>query len=169
MRTDGEGDSPPFVLTPSEYSLVAALVEAVIPPGGDPLSEPGGKEVGAHNYFDSRLCELPGEEREKVRRSLRALNDRATENFGRKFEHLTITEREAVLRSLLASPETRTDFFELRALCLEGFYSDYRDPWYGGKTAWQLTGFGGKRIDGVKKDWSFLRIYAARKSGGTTG
>lgn len=163
MSVKGEQDAPPYVLTPSEYSLVAALVEAVVPSGADPVSQPGAKEVGAHNYFDSRLYESTEVERESVRKRLFVLGDRALKAFGRRFDELTIQERGALLRSLLADPETRADFFELRALCLEGFYSDYRDPWYTGRTAWQLIGFGGKRIDGIEKDWSFLRVYGVRQ------
>jgi hypothetical protein len=163
MSVKDERDVPPFVLTPSEYSLVAALVEAVVPSGADPVSQPGAKGVGAHNYFDSRLYELSEAERENVRRMLFVLRDRAVKDFGRGFEELTVQERGAVLRSLLTDPQTRADFFGLRALCLEGFYSDYRDPWYNGRTAWQLIGFGGKRIDSVKKDWSFLRVYSVKE------
>jgi hypothetical protein len=56
--------------------------------------------------------------------------------------------------------------FALRAVCLEGFYSDYRDPSYSGRTAWDILEFKGKRVDGIKKDWSFLKIYRDAEGSG---
>ena len=153
---------PPFFLTPQEYRLVEALVEAVIPAGSGPAPEPGGHEVGAHNYFDSRILDLPEGARPMVRAALQLLEDKSKQESGKPFADLPPTERQRVLRSLLLDPATMAPVFVLRIFCVEGFYSDYRDPSYTGRTAWDIVEFKGKRIDGIKKDWSFLRNHQAK-------
>jgi Gluconate 2-dehydrogenase subunit 3 len=153
------GSGPPFFLTPDEYQLVWALMETIVPAGDGPVPEPGGVEVGAHNYFDSRILDLPEGARHYFRSALHLVDGRAGQRFGKSFANLSSEERSGVLGSLLADPTTMAPAFALRAICLEGFYSDYRDPSYTGRTAWDLIEFKGKRIDGIKKDWSFLRIY----------
>lgn len=150
---------PPFFLSPEEYRMVEALVETIVPADGGSAPEPGGREVGAHNYFDSRMLDLPEIAREAFRSALALVDDRSTKVSGKHFADLALEAREAVLRSLLLDPTSMAAVFAVRAICLEGFYSDYRDPSYSGRTAWELLDFNGKRIDGIVKDWSFLRIY----------
>ncbi|BBD72050.1 hypothetical protein HS1genome_0439 [Sulfodiicoccus acidiphilus] len=130
------------------------MAEALIPsiPSGV-----GAKEVGSANYVDSRIYGTPL--RDEVIEALIEVEGASGELFGRGFCSLEQSQREDVLYTLLRRKSTFKNVFLLRALILEGFYSDYRDPWYQGRTAWDEVGFGGKRIDGVKKDWSFLKIY----------
>lgn len=121
--------------------------------------------MGAHNYFDSRILDLPEGARPMVRDALQLLEDRSKQESGKSFADLSAAQREKVLRSMLLDPATMTPIFVLRIFCVEGFYSDYRDPSYTGKTAWDIVEFKGKRIDGIKKDWSFLRNYQAKEEG----
>lgn len=158
MKSSG----PPYFLSPDEYRLVQALVETVVPSGKASPLEPGGREVGAHNYFDSRILDLPEEARPKVRSALQLIEDSSKRDRGKPFADLSPSARNAVLRALLLDPNTMAPVFVVRIFCVEGFYSDYRDPSYSGETAWDLVEFKGKRIDGIKKDWSFLRIYQNR-------
>ena len=162
----GQDHGPPFFLSPQEHKLVEALVETMIPPGENLVHEPGGREVGAPNYFDSRMLDLPEPARQAFRLALKLVDDRSSESYAKTFAVLSMDERSEILRSLLTDPTTMSLVFALRAICLEGFYSDYHDPSYLGRTAWDVLEFKGKRIDGVKKDWSFLRIYRASDGGG---
>ncbi|HEV2138146.1 MAG TPA: gluconate 2-dehydrogenase subunit 3 family protein [Nitrososphaerales archaeon] len=157
---------PPFFLSPQEHLLVEALVEIIVPSGEDPAFEPGGREVGAHNYFDSRMLDLPEPARQMFRSVLRQVDEESDEKFGRPFVALAPKARDSLLRSLLLDPATMAGVFAVRAICLEGYYADYRDPSYAGKTAWEILDFKGKRIDGIKKDWSFLEVYRSMEGGG---
>jgi hypothetical protein len=157
---------PPFFLSPGEYRLVEAMVETLVPAGGGSPPDPGAREVGAHNYFDSRMLDLPKGARQFFRSALQLVDDRSKQESGKPFADLSSEGRRAFVRSLLLDPTTMAAVFSLRAICLEGYYSDYRDPSYAGRTAWELIGFKGKRINGIKKDWSWLKIYQTEGGGG---
>ena len=160
-----DSESPPYALTRDEYELVDALAEAIVPSGTNPSMEPGAKEVGVKNFFDSTVLEMSEYQRSRTKEALALIDARSRELFaGRKFSGLTVRERGSVLKTLLSDGASRQLFVEVRAICVSGFYSDYRDPDYKGIGAWAWLGYEGKRISGIKKDWSFLEVY--RKTGG---
>jgi hypothetical protein len=102
---------------------------------------------------------MPTEFQNRFSDSVSMLNDISREKFGERFSDLEMHRQNQVFRTFFLNPETRERAFDLRSLCLEGFYSDYHDPWYRGISGWEYVEFKGKRISDLKKDWSFLRIH----------
>jgi hypothetical protein len=131
----------------------------MVPAGQNPVSSPGGLEVGGVNYIDCTLLAFPKEVQEYFRGIIKLTNEKSKERFRRDFASLEDPDKEFVLKSLFSDPVTRERAFDLRSLVLESYYSDYHDPSYNGITAWGAIKFEGKRISGIKKDWSFLRIW----------
>ncbi len=148
-----------YFLTSDELQFFEVFCELIVPSGPDPKREPGAKEVGAANYVDSDLSTFPGEIQEYYRESIRLVDELSERKFGRSFVNLSNGDKNILLRDLYLNPKTRERMFDLRSLALEGFYSDYHDPWYEGVSGWEFTGFSGKRISDLKKDWTFLRIW----------
>ena len=148
-----------YLLTINEAQFFKALASLVVPSGKDPKAEPGALEVGAVNYIDSTLYAFPPPVQQYFRDAIEMVNTLSKKRFNGNFIDLADVDKNIVLRELLLNPRTRERAFDLRSLALEGFYSDYHDPWYHGTTAWELTKFGGKRVSDVKKDWSFLKVW----------
>ena len=162
-KIDSTKSGPPFALNDDEYELVGSLVETFVPSGENPDDDPGGKEVGAKNYFDSELLNFPNDVRSEVLETLSVINQESKSLYrGRSFPELSIIERTLVVKRLLGTPSVRARMMEVRSLCLEGFYSDYHDPDYKGKAAWEWTEYKGKGITGLKKDWTFLEVYRSK-------
>ncbi len=162
---DSKPQQPPFALSEEEYELVGSLVETFVPSGEDREMDPGAREVGAKNYFDSELLNYLPTQRSEIRLTLSLIEEEAARLSGGsgKFSELSEESRVRVVKNLISNPPTRSRLLEIRSLCLEGFYSDYRDPGYAGKSGWEWTGYEGKGITGLKKDWSFLEIYRQRE------
>jgi hypothetical protein len=158
---------PPYGLSQDEYEFIEALVDTVIPPGKDPIEEPGAKQVGTKNYFDSRFLELSEPEKSALRRCFSLLEEKCFALFGVSFKDAEREKREKVLNEFLSDPQSFKIFFKLRAICLEGYYSDYRDPWYKGKTAWDVVEFSIRKPSLMKKDFSFLMVYKLFNKEGT--
>jgi hypothetical protein len=149
----------PYFLDAEEAKFIEAFCTLIIPTGKDATSDPGAREVGTVNYIDSYLHDAPEGVRRQFRNSLRLVNDFAREGFSNDFATLADSDKNMVLRALILEPRTRVNVLFLRSLALEGFYSDYHDPWYTGVTAWQTVKFGGKRISELKKDWTFVKVW----------
>jgi len=155
-----DSNQPPYALTLEEYEAVGALAEVIIPSGDDPSVEPGANEVGVKSFFDSTFYEMPESQQTRIRGALGLIEAMSRDMFdGRRFRDLSFAERDRVLKDMLSKGDSKQLFVELRAICVSGFYSDYRDPGYAGMGAWEWMDYGGKRITGIKKDWSFLRVY----------
>jgi hypothetical protein len=148
-----------YFLTPDEVKFFKAFCSTIVPSGADPVSDPGAKEVGTIHYVDSTLFEFPGEVQKYFRRVVDLVNQKSVSRFQNQFSDLSTFNRNWILRELFLDPKIRERIFDLRSLALEGFYSDYHDPEYEGMTPWELVQFRGKRISGLKKDWSFLKIW----------
>ena len=148
-----------YLLTPDEVKFFKALSSMIVPSGKDPKAEPGANEVGAANYIDSTLHAFPPPVQEYFRDCISVVNTLSIKKFQSDFAGLSDADKNIVLRELFLDPKTREKAFDLRSLALEGFYSDYHDPWYNGVTGWQFTKFGGKRVSDIKKDWTFLQVW----------
>ena len=148
-----------YFLTKEEYSFFESFSSFVVPSGENPKEEPGAKEVGTVNYIDSTLFDMPKEAQDHFRKSIQIVRDSAKKKFEKDFLLLTDNEKESLLKELHLDHSTRDVIFELRSLALDGFYSDYHDPTYKGRTPWESISFQGKRISELKKDWSFLKIW----------
>jgi hypothetical protein len=140
-----------------------ALSSLFIPTGEDPVSDPGANEVGTVNFIDSDMFDSPTEVQNYIRQTIRLVNETSKQRFSNEFTSLSDTDKNVILRYLFSDSEWKKQMFDLRSLVLDGFYSDYHDPWYKGVTAWQLAKFEGKRISDIKKDWSFLKIWRESK------
>ncbi len=148
-----------YFLSEEEARFFTALSSFMIPPGKDPANSPGALEVGGVNYIDSALFDFPMGVQEYFRGIIKLMNEKAQDRFRKDFASLQEPDKGFVLKSLFSDPMTRERAFDLRSIVLEGFYSDYHDPTYQGVTAWELIRFEGKRITGIKKDWTFLKIW----------
>ena len=150
---------PPFFFSPRDYENLRAFAARIIPSGSNIEEDPGASEVGTVNYVDSWVLDESDSTKADFRQALEFVDRNCRERFGLTFKDLHAEKQDDFL-SWMAVDREGSDFFDkLRAACIEGFYSDYCDPDYVGRTAWSLVGFQGKRISDVKKDWSFLRIY----------
>lgn len=153
------------VLTPKEVKFFLAFSSLIVPSGEDPRSDPGASEVGTVNYIDSTLFAFPPPVQKYFKDAVALTNEISRQKFENDFADLSDANRSIILRELLLNPKTRERAFDLRSIVLEGFYSDYHDPWYRGVTPWELVRFGGKRISDVKKDWSFLKVWRDSQEG----
>jgi hypothetical protein len=148
-----------YFLSEEEARFFTALSLLMVPVGTNPVSSPGALEVGGVNYIDCTLLAFPKEVQEYFRGIIKLTNEKSKERFRRDFAALEDPDKEFVLKSLFSDSVTRERAFDLRSLVLESYYSDYHDPLYTGATAWEAIKFEGKRISGIKKDWSFLKIW----------
>ncbi len=139
----------------------------MIPTGKEPMTDPGALEVGSVNYVDSTLFDFPKEVQRYFRGIISQVNAKSRKKFGSDFCEISDSDKNLVLKSLFLDPKTREGVFDLRSIALEGFYSDYHDPWYRGITPWKLVKFEGKRISDLKKDWMFLKVWKDYDSGRT--
>jgi gluconate 2-dehydrogenase subunit 3-like protein len=143
--------------------LVEAFAETIIPSGDDKEAEPGANEIGVKNFFDSILATYPKDARQEILQLLDWLQEESGKLYeGRRFESLDQNEKGWLIRSLMKEPRTKFSLLKIRDLCIMGFYSDYHDPEYAGKTAWEWIGFRGKGLTDLNKDWSFLEVYKSR-------
>jgi hypothetical protein len=152
-----------YFLSEEETRFFEALCETIVPADSNPKEGPGALTVGAISYIDSTLFEFPKETQQYFRRALGLLNEKCRQDFSKSFADLDHLDKNLVLRDFFLEPTTREMAFDLRSIVLEAFYSDYHDPSYEGITAWDYAGFAGKRITGLKKDWSFLKVWRDRE------
>lgn len=148
-----------YVLTQEEVQFFECFSSFIVPSGADPKIEPGAKEVGTVHYIDSHLHEFPKEVQDYFRETIQMIEDLSRKLFVKRFRDLKDPDKNIVLRTLYLDPKTRERTLDIRSLALEGFYSDYHDPWYDGVSGWEVVGFSGKRISGIKKDWTFLKVW----------
>lgn len=148
-----------YVLTREEVEFFECFSSFIVPSGADPKTEPGAKEVGTVHYIDSHLHEFPREVQDYFRETIRMIENLSMNLFVKPFRQLEDPDKNIVLRALYLDPKTRERTLDMRSLALEGFYSDYHDPWYGGVSGWDVVGFSGKRISDMKKDWTFLKVW----------
>ncbi len=159
-QAGGERPFPYYFLDPEEVKFFKALCDLIVPDSRDGKEfEPGATAVGAVNYIDSTLCEFPAQVQGYFRSAVKLVDEESRRKFSSPFSNLDDSDKSIILRELYLDPKTRERMLDLRSLVLEGFYSDYHDPWYKGTTPWEYVGFQGKRISDLKKDWSFLKVW----------
>jgi len=150
---------PPFFFSSRDYENLCAFAARIIPSGSNVEEDPGASEVGTVNYVDSWILHESDSTKADFRQALEFIDRKCMERFGLTFKDLLAEKQDDFLTWMAIDPKGSDFFDKLRGACIEGFYSDYCDPDYVGRTAWSLVGFQGKRISDLKKDWSFLRIY----------
>jgi gluconate 2-dehydrogenase gamma chain len=164
-------DSEPLLtLTATEHAFFAAAADTIIP--ADELS-PSGSDCGVATFIDRQLAgaygsgarlyrdgpfpkgkpelgyQLPLTPREFFRAGVAAANDFTRKTYGKDFDRLAESDREAALKAMEQGKAqfpgfTSTMFFNaLLQLTMEGFFAD---PIYGGNrnmAAWKMVGYPG--------------------------
>lgn len=161
---------PFLVLTPSEAAFLVAAVDTLIP--ADQLT-PSGSECGVVVFIDRQLAGnwgaggrfyrsgpfVPGKPEqgyqlsltplEFFRAGIAAANAWSRKTYGKDFDRLGLSEREAALKTVEAGKAefpnfpSKTFFEQLLQVTMEGFFAD---PMYGGnrdKVAWKMVGYPG--------------------------
>ncbi|AYY15001.1 hypothetical protein EF847_22210 [Actinobacteria bacterium YIM 96077] len=122
-----------FCFDASQRHVAEQLCEAIVP---------GSSPAGPAVYLDSVAADMPDEQRAAL---LGCLDDVGTVlGTGGSWEDVA----------------ARDHFGWLRALCIEAYYSDFRQPGYTGPGAWSVIGFTSAPMAAMaKQDWSYLRCF----------
>jgi len=164
------GNEPLLTLTPTEAAFFGAAYDVIIPADGLSAS---GTDCGLVNYIDRQLAgawgggarlyrggpfvrgtpeqgyQLSLTPREFFAAGIREANEWSHKTYGREFDHLSPSDREAALKTMEAGAAEFMDisskqFFEaLLQSAMEGFFAD---PIYGGnrnKVSWRMIGYPG--------------------------
>ncbi len=163
-------NEPLLALTAAEAAFFTAAFDTLIP--ADKLS-PSGSECGLVTFMDRQLAgawgngarlyragpfmpgkpeqgyQLPLTPREFFAAGIKAANAYARKTFGKDFDRLSPTDREAAMKAMESGQAQFPDFaskmfFEaLYASAMEGFFAD---PIHGGnrdKASWRMIGYPG--------------------------
>lgn len=127
-------DHPPlYGLSPQRFGTVEQICEYVVP---------GSAAVGPAVYLDSLVADWPDGQRQALEAVLDEVGALLADGSG--------------WPAVTAKPY----FAWLRALAIEAYYSDFRQPGYDGPGAWDATDFISTPMAArAKQDWSFLRCY----------
>jgi gluconate 2-dehydrogenase gamma chain len=161
---------PLLTLTPGEAAFLGAVYDTFIP--ADQFS-PSGTDCGLVTYIDRQLAGawgngarfyrsgpfVPGKPeqgyqlaltpREYFAAGINATNEWSQRSYGKEFDRLSASDRDAALKTMDAAKADLVDFdgkrfFEaLYQSAMEGFFVD---PVYGGnrgKASWQMVGYPG--------------------------
>ena len=115
-------------------AVVEALCETFVP---------GSNRTGPSAYIDALLAHMPEPAREHAIEAIDALADVAAGG-------------PEALATRFGTPE----FFMVRALAVEAYYSDFVAPGSPGPGAWDEIDFHFPLADRVKHDWSYLGVGA---------
>jgi hypothetical protein len=122
-----------YGLSEDQFETLQQLCEYVVP---------GSTPAGPAVYLDSLVADWPAGQRE----SLHAILDEVRTNLASAAGWADVTGKPY--------------FPWLRALAIEAYYSDFRQPGYDGPGAWAATGFISTPMAArAVQDWSFLRCY----------
>ena len=161
---------PLLTLTATEHAFIVAAVDTLIP--ADELS-PSGSACGVATFIDRQLAgaygmgarlyrqgpfpkakpelgyQLSLNPREFFRAGIESANAWTRKTYGKDFDRLSETDREAALKAMEADKapfpgfSSRMFFDALLQITMEGFFSD---PIYGGNrdmTGWKMVGYPG--------------------------
>ncbi len=161
---------PLLTLTATEHAFIVAAVDTLIP--ADELS-PSGSECGVATFIDRQLggaygmgarlyrqgpfskgkpelgYQLSLNPREFFRAGIEAANAWTRKTYGKEFDRLSETDREAALKAMEENKapfegfSSRMFFDALLQITMEGFFAD---PIYGGNrdmAAWKMIGYPG--------------------------
>lgn len=104
---------------------------------------PGSKRVGPSVYVDALLARMPEPDRDATLGAIDALADVADGG-------------PEALATRFGTPE----FFMVRALAVEAFFSDFVAPGAPGPGAWEEIDFSPPIATRVKHDWSYLGVVS---------
>jgi hypothetical protein len=138
--TDNTSATPALhVLTPGEYTVLAAVADTMIPQGG--VFEMGAADVDLARRIDSYLPRLHPDMIVGLRGAL-AFVDQKAPALAKKpatFAALAPADREAVFAAMLASPGLPASvLLALKYLCISHFYAI--------DATWKLIGYDGPKL-----------------------
>ena len=161
---------PLLTLTETEHAFFGAAADAFIP--ADELS-PSGSQCGIATFIDRQLAgaygsgarlyrdgpfakakpefgyQLPLTPREFFRAGIAAANEWTRKTYGKDFDRLAASDRDAALKAMEAGKaefpgfSSRMFFEALLQISMEGFFAD---PIYGGNrdmASWKMVGYAG--------------------------
>jgi hypothetical protein len=123
----------PYLLTADEAEIVARVCELLVP---------GSASVGPAVYVDAAAADWPEEQQMQLRAAIAALAPVREEG-----------------EAFLARHEGEPEFALMRALAIDGYYSDFAQPGYEGPTAWDDIEFNSEQARRLQKDWSYMRCF----------
>ena len=141
--------APKSVLSASERRILEAFADRLVP--HDEYG-PSASECGVLDYIERSLGDYLAQEKPAVVRGLAAVDVFARNTHGSPFAELAPADKDQVLESMENnaasgfSPDSRTFFFRVRQLTLEGMFGD---PFYGGNrnfAGWDLIRYPGARL-----------------------
>ncbi len=154
--------------------IIEAFVDRMIP---SDEHGPGARESGVATYIDRSFGDALAAERPSFLAGLEAIDALARSKHGAPFAALDPVEMDEILTALENnestgfSPDSRTFFYRVRQLTLEGMFGD---PFYGGNRAfagWDLIRYPGPRMAVSAEDQRLrepikpLRTSAANRAG----
>lgn len=129
-----------YGLSEEQFETLQQLCEYVVP---------GSTPAGPTVYLDSLIADWPERQRDALHAVLEEIR--------------TLLAAGADWAEITAKPY----FSWLRALAIEAYYSDFRQPGYEGPGAWVATDFISTPMAArAVQDWSFLRCYQREAAAG---
>ncbi len=135
--------------SPSQLRLIEAWVDRLIPTNEN---GPGARECGVPVYIDRSFAGALAGERTAFTAGLAATDALARSRHGTVFAELDTAKKDEVLAAMENNeaagfkPDSRTFFYRVRQLTLEGMFGD---PFYGGNRGfggWDLIRYPGPRM-----------------------
>ncbi|MDX2149584.1 MAG: gluconate 2-dehydrogenase subunit 3 family protein [Bryobacteraceae bacterium] len=124
-------------LAPAEAAALAAVVDTLIPPDGDP----GAAQAGVVQFIDRQLAKRYRKHRSLYSQALALLERRAKEQHARPFAELPLADRTALLAAWERSQGLEKDFFELAlAHTMQGYYGSPRHGGNRNAASWRMLG-----------------------------
>ncbi len=140
---------PPPAFPPRLLRIIEAFVDRLIP---SDENGPGARESGVPTYIDRSFADALAPEKPAFAASLESVDTFARSRHGAPFAELTLDKRDDILTAMEANeakgftPDSRTFFYRIRQLTLEGMFGD---PFYGGNrnfAGWDLLRYPGPRM-----------------------
>jgi len=135
--------------SPSQLHLIEAFVDRLIP---SDENGPGARECGVAVYIDRSFASALAKEKAAFADGLAATDALARSRHGSVFAELGAAKKDEVLTAMENNdaagfkPDSRTFFYRVRQLTLEGMFGD---PFYGGNrgfAGWDLIRYPGPRM-----------------------
>lgn len=140
---------PKQTFSEAQFRIIEAFVDRLIPTDEN---GPGAGESGVAVYIDRSFGDALAGERPVFAAGLEATDAFARSRHGVGFAELDVARKDAVLAAIENndaggfSPDSRTFFYRVRQLTLEGMFGD---PFYGGNrgfAGWDLIRYPGPRM-----------------------
>lgn len=126
-----------------QLKIIEAFVDRLIP---NDENGPGAVECGVVTYFDRSFASALAADKPRILEGLAGVDSLARKMHGGGFIELSSAQKDGVLAALEGDEDTRTFFYRMRQLALEGMFSD---PHYGGNrgfAGWDLIRYPGPRM-----------------------